>query len=152
MSHGWAKRPLNLGALSHRDYNDVVAVLFELMGASVVSGSWACRFIGLTRKQSNLNMLDTLNGRHRTLEYEYERLQKTTNSLKASNARLESEVSGWKSKCADMEKRLALEEIKTKELREENSRGRKALETVRVAATVNHISLQYLPSLIALPA
>ncbi|WVO20922.1 uncharacterized protein IAS62_002223 [Cryptococcus decagattii] len=119
MSHGWAKRPLNLGALGHRDYNEVVAVLFELMGASV----------------SNLNMLDTLNGRHRTLEYEYERLQKTTNSLKASNARLESEVSGWKSKCADIEKRLALEEIKTKELREENSRGRKALETVRVAAT-----------------
>lgn len=90
-------------------------------------------------------MLDTLNGRHRTLEYEYERLQKTTNSLKASNARLESEVSGWKSKCADIEKRLALEEIKTKELREENSRGRKALETVRVAATVNYLSLQYLP-------
>ncbi|OXG21666.1 hypothetical protein C366_01349 [Cryptococcus neoformans Tu401-1] len=119
MSHGWAKKPLNLGALSQKDHNEVVGVLFELMGASV----------------SNLNMLDTLNGRHRTLEYEYERLQKATNSLKTSNARLESEVAGWKSKCADIEKRLALEEMKTKELREENSRGRKALETVRVAAT-----------------
>lgn len=152
MSHGWAKKPLNLGALSQKDHNEVVGVLFELMGASVVSSFLACRFIWLTGEQSNLNMLDTLNGRHRTLEYEYERLQKATNSLKTSNARLESEVAGWKSKCADIEKRLALEEMKTKELREESSRGRKALETVRVAATVSHTLLPPLQSLIALPA
>lgn len=51
MSHGWAKRPLNLDALSQKDYNEVVAVLFELMGASVVSSSRACRFIRLTENR-----------------------------------------------------------------------------------------------------
>ncbi|WVQ78472.1 hypothetical protein IAT38_000558 [Cryptococcus sp. DSM 104549] len=118
MSHGWAKKPLNLGALGQKDYNDVVAVLFELLGAGV----------------SNLNTLDTLTGRHRTLEYEHERLQKTTKNLRNTNAKLETEVAGWKARCAEVEKRLQLEEAKTKELREEGVRGRKALETVRVAA------------------
>jgi hypothetical protein len=36
MNHGWTKRPLNLEALGEREQNDVVAVLFELLGASVV--------------------------------------------------------------------------------------------------------------------
>ncbi|WVN86665.1 uncharacterized protein L203_101836 [Cryptococcus depauperatus CBS 7841] len=118
LSHGWAKKPLNLDALSQSDHNDFVAVLFELLGASI----------------SNLNMLDTLNTRYRTLEYEYERLQKSNNSLKTSNAKLETDVTGWKTRCVEMGKRLALEETKTKELREENLRGKKALESVRVAA------------------
>lgn len=39
ISHGWAKRPLNLDALKERDQADVVAVLFELIGAGVVSPS-----------------------------------------------------------------------------------------------------------------
>ncbi|TYJ52148.1 hypothetical protein B9479_007245 [Cryptococcus floricola] len=118
MSHGWAKRPLQLNALSEKDHNDVVAVLFELLGASV----------------SNLDVLETLNGRHRTLEYEYERLQKTTNNFKTTNERLDAEAQAWKFRCAEMEKRLLAEQNKTKELREENARGRKALETVKVAA------------------
>lgn len=37
LTHGWAKRPLNLDALSEKQHNDVVSVLFELLGASVVS-------------------------------------------------------------------------------------------------------------------
>ena len=37
MTHGWAKRPLNLDALSDKDHADVLAVLFDLIGASIVS-------------------------------------------------------------------------------------------------------------------
>ncbi|WVQ71848.1 hypothetical protein IAR50_001390 [Cryptococcus sp. DSM 104548] len=126
MSHGWAKRPLNLSALSQKDHNEIVAVLFELLGSSV----------------SNLDVLETLNGRHRTLEYEYERLQKTTNNYKTTNSRLEAETQAWKFRCAEMEKRLLAEQNKTKELREENARGRKALETVKVAAVHETKKLQ----------
>ncbi|WWD16154.1 hypothetical protein CI109_100579 [Kwoniella shandongensis] len=118
ITHGWAKRPLRLQALSEKDYNEVVGVLFELLGASV----------------SNLNTLDTLAGRHRTLQYECERLQKTNVNLKSTTVKLESDTAGWKARCTEVERRLHLEEAKTKELREEVGRGRKALEGVRVAA------------------
>jgi len=36
ISHGWAKKPLNLGKLSEKDHTYVVSVLYELLGASVV--------------------------------------------------------------------------------------------------------------------
>lgn len=37
ISHGWAKRPLNLSKLSEKDHAEVITVLFELLGSSVVS-------------------------------------------------------------------------------------------------------------------
>ncbi|WWD01162.1 hypothetical protein V866_008101 [Kwoniella sp. B9012] len=118
INHGWTKRPLDLSALSAKDHNEVVSVLFELLGSSV----------------SNVNNLEAMATRHRTLQYEYERIQKSNNNLKVTNVRLQQETNGWKVRCAEMEKRLTLEEAKTKELREEVQRGRKALEGVRVAA------------------
>ena len=36
ITHGWVKRPLDLDALAERDHNEVIRVLFELLGASVV--------------------------------------------------------------------------------------------------------------------
>ncbi|KAK8869584.1 hypothetical protein IAR55_000151 [Kwoniella newhampshirensis] len=118
LTHGWARRPLNLEALSQKDYNEVVGVLFDLIGASV----------------SNLNTLDTLAARHRTLQYEYERLQKANTNFRSTTAKLESDVAGWKARCTEVERRLHLEEARTKELREDVGRGRKALDGVRVAA------------------
>ncbi|GFZ45799.1 hypothetical protein JCM24511_03529 [Saitozyma sp. JCM 24511] len=118
LTHGWAKRPLNLDALSEKQHNDVVSVLFELLGASV----------------TNLETLDDLSARHRTLNYEYERLGKALASSKVAQGRMETEVNGWKIRVAELEKRLVAEESKTKELREEVNRGRKAVEAVRIAA------------------
>jgi hypothetical protein len=37
ISHGWTKRPLNLERLSEKDQQAVTAVLFDLLGSSVVS-------------------------------------------------------------------------------------------------------------------
>lgn len=54
--------------------------------------------------------------------------------------RLEAEVTSWKARCTEMEKRYSAEEVKVKELREEVARGRKALEGVRVAAGVSCLS------------
>ncbi|EIW70060.1 hypothetical protein TREMEDRAFT_30323, partial [Tremella mesenterica DSM 1558] len=122
LSHGWAKRPLNLDALTGKDYEDVVGVLFELLGSSV----------------TNLETLDSILAKHRTLSYEHERLTKSHHSRALAIARLEGETQGWKSRCNELERRLVLEEAKTKELREEVGRGKKALESVRVAA--NHQS------------
>ena len=36
ISHGWSKKPLNLGKLSEKDHSHVVSVLYELLGSSVV--------------------------------------------------------------------------------------------------------------------
>ncbi|WWD09906.1 hypothetical protein V865_008035 [Kwoniella europaea PYCC6329] len=118
INHGWTKCPLDLSALSAKDHNEVVSVLFELLGSSV----------------SNVNNLEAMATRHRTLQYEYERIQKSNNNLKVTNVKLQQETNGWKVRCAEVEKRLTLEEAKTKELREEVQRDRKALEGVRVAA------------------
>ncbi|WVQ69849.1 uncharacterized protein L199_008070 [Kwoniella botswanensis] len=118
INHGWTKRPLDLSALSAKDHNEVVSVLFELLGSSV----------------SNVNNLEAMATRHRTLQYEYERIQKSNNNFKITNVKLQQETNGWKVRCAEVEKRLTLEEAKAKELREEVQRGRKALEGVRVAA------------------
>ena len=57
--------------------------------------------------------------------------------------RLEAETLGWKARCTEWEKRFLAEEAKTKELREEVSRGRKALEGVRVAAIVCDVADLY---------
>jgi hypothetical protein len=50
---------------------------------------------------------------------------------------METEVAGWRARCAHAEKRLLAEEAKTKELREEVNRGLKAVESVRIAAGVS---------------
>ncbi|WWC69229.1 uncharacterized protein I206_103166 [Kwoniella pini CBS 10737] len=126
LNHGWTKKPLDLSALSTKGHNDVTTVLFELLGASV----------------TNVNNLDSMMTRQRTLQYEYERLQKSQNNLKATNLRLQQETNGWKVRCDDIEKRLLLEQNKTKELKEEVARGRKALEGVRVAATHDNKKIQ----------
>ena len=55
-----------------------------------------------------------------------------------ARTRLQAEVEGWKARYLDAEKRLEAEEAKTKELREENGRGRKALSSVRIAAGVSY--------------
>jgi hypothetical protein len=40
ISHGWAKRPLNLSKLPEKDHAEVVTVLFELLGSSVVGSTF----------------------------------------------------------------------------------------------------------------
>lgn len=75
--------------------------------------------------------------RHRTLQYEFERLQKGLTTSRAAQRRAELETSGWKSRVQDLEKKLEMEEMKFKEMREEAGRGRKALEGVRVAASAS---------------
>jgi septal ring factor EnvC (AmiA/AmiB activator) len=87
--------------------------------------------------QTNLETLDDLSARHRTLNYEYERLGKALASSKVAQGRMETEVNGWKVRVAEVEKRLIAEETKTKELREDVNRGRKAVEAVRIAAGVS---------------
>ena len=37
ITHGWAKRPLKLDKLGDKDQAEVVTVLYELLGACVVS-------------------------------------------------------------------------------------------------------------------
>jgi len=64
-------------------------------------------------------------------------LQKNYLGSKTNNVKLQAEVAGWKARCADVEKHLGQEEVKVKELREEVSRGRKAIDGVRVAASVS---------------
>ncbi|KAK4687754.1 hypothetical protein P7C73_g2366, partial [Tremellales sp. Uapishka_1] len=118
LTHGWAKRPLNLNALAEKDFNEVVAVLFELIGAGV----------------SNVETVDALSARHRTLTYEFERLQKTHHVMRNANARMEIEVEGWKAKCAEVQKRVGQEEEKNKGLRDEVARGKRAMDGVRIAA------------------
>jgi hypothetical protein len=61
--------------------------------------------------------------------------------LQVKNARLGGETEGWKARYQDMEKRLAVEEERSKGMREELARGRKALEGVRVAAGVRSAAL-----------
>lgn len=112
-------------------------MLFELLGAGVVGQISLSQRALLTSFQSNLVSLDNLSARHRTLTYEHERLIKTHSHAQIARARLEAEVEGWKARCAETEKRLITEEAKTKELREEVGRGRKALEGVKVAAGVS---------------
>jgi hypothetical protein len=99
----------------------------------------------LTRRpaQTNLETLDDLSARHRTLNYEYERLGKALASSKVAQGRMETEVNGWKIRVAELEKRLVAEESKTKELREEVNRGRKAVEAVRIAAGVSGYDIHH---------
>jgi predicted nucleic acid-binding Zn-ribbon protein len=87
--------------------------------------------------QSNLSTLDALNARHRTLSYEHERLAKQHAQVRNAHTRLQTELAGWKARYTDLEKIQREEEAKVKELREEVSRGRKALEGVRIAASVS---------------
>lgn len=139
LSHGWTKRPLKLSALSEADYSEVVAVLFELLGSNVVCPALCTSEFQADDVQTNLDNIDALSARYRTLNYEHERLQKTCTSSKAVNSRLHSEIEGWKARCADLEKKLMHEEVKVKELREEVGRGKKALDGVRVAALVRRL-------------
>ncbi|WWC60878.1 uncharacterized protein I303_103454 [Kwoniella dejecticola CBS 10117] len=126
INHGWTKKPLDLSALGAKDHNDVVSVLFELLGASV----------------ANVNNLDAMVTRHKTLQYEHERLLKAHNNLKTTNLRLTQETNGWRMRCEETVKTLTVEQNKTKELREEIGRGRKALEGVRTAATHENKKIQ----------
>ncbi len=80
---------------------------------------------------------DDLAARHRTLTYEHERLSRQSVQSRSSVARLESEILRWKARSTEWEKRFLAEEAKVRELREDVSRGRKALEGVRVAAMVS---------------
>ncbi|KAL7424248.1 hypothetical protein Q5752_001835 [Cryptotrichosporon argae] len=118
LAHGFARKALNLAALSERDEADVTAVLYELLSSSL----------------SNLSTLDTLSARHRTLSYEHERLSKSLSASRKAESRLHAEVGMCRARVADLEKRLAREEDKARALREEVGRGRRAVETVRVAA------------------
>ena len=83
--------------------------------------------------------LDALAGRYRTLEYEQERTAKALSISRMAQRKAEGDAAGWKMRMTDLERRLALEEVKTRELREDVSRARKAVESVRVAAAVCHL-------------
>jgi chromosome segregation ATPase len=87
--------------------------------------------------QSNTESLEALSGRHRTLQYEFERTQKALATSQAVQRRAELETAGWRSRVAELEKRVMIAEGKFREMREEASRGRKALEGVRIAAGVS---------------
>jgi hypothetical protein len=54
------------------------------------------------------------------------------------NARMGGEMTAWKTRCLDLEKKLQREEGKVRELRSEVDRGRKAVEGVRIAAGVSN--------------
>lgn len=87
--------------------------------------------------KSNMENLDSLSSRHRTLQYEYERTQKALIASRAAQRRTELEAGGWRSKVVGLEKKLKMEEAQGREMRDEASRGRKALEAVRIAAGVS---------------
>ena len=110
--------------------------MFELLGASLVSD---CLF-GLSRKcsikQTDLSNLDNLAARHRTLTYEHERVQKQQATFMNAVHRLEAEVSAWKGKCEEAQKKLKDEKEVVRDLREEISRSRKAMDGLRAAAAV----------------
>ncbi|ORX33782.1 Afadin and alpha-actinin-binding-domain-containing protein [Kockovaella imperatae] len=118
MTHGWAKKAINVDALSSKDLSHVVGIMFELLGSSV----------------SNLATLDDLNARHRTMTYEQERLQKQLSAQMSVRARIEAEMLGYKARHDELEKQLKGEREQVKDLREELARGRKALESVKLAA------------------
>ena len=83
-----------------------------------------------------MSTLDDLHARQRTLSYEQERSQKKHAAQQAVLHRIEAEVTGWKARCEDTEKRLKMEQDQVKELREEIIRGRKAMEGIKMAAVV----------------
>ncbi|TXT13634.1 hypothetical protein VHUM_01001 [Vanrija humicola] len=118
LAHGYAKRPLNLSALSDNEQANVSYVVSELLGASV----------------ANLSLVEDLNARYRTLEFEFGRERKAREKAERLNVKLETDLEGYKARRGEVERRLALEERKTEALRQDVAQGRKALETVRVAA------------------
>ncbi|KAL1411024.1 hypothetical protein Q8F55_001969 [Vanrija albida] len=118
LAHGYAKRPLSLSALSDNEQAHVSNVVSELLGASV----------------ANLSFVEDLNARYRTLEYEFGRERKARDKAERLNAKLETELEGCKARAGEIERRLVAEERKTESLRHDVSQGRKALDSVRVAA------------------
>ena len=86
--------------------------------------------------QSNVESLDALSARHRTLEYEQDRTAKALNLSRTAQRKAEGDSAGWRTRVTDLERRLAIEEAKTRELREDVNRARKAADSVRVAAAV----------------
>jgi hypothetical protein len=93
--------------------------------------------------KSNVENLDALAARYRTLEYEQDRTAKALSISRAAQRKAEGDAAGWKMRMADLERRLALEEGKTRELREDVGRARKAVENVRIAAAVRTSCVSY---------
>lgn len=87
--------------------------------------------------QTHMSTLEALSARHRTLTYEHERTLKSIAACRAAQSRLEAETTGWKARCGEAEKRGGVEEHKVRELREDVARARRALDGVRVAASVS---------------
>jgi len=84
-----------------------------------------------------VSALEDANARLRTLQYEHDRLQKYIDKNERDMARLEADVQAAKASAARAEQRQAEEEAKVKLLREDVARGRKALDNMKVAATVS---------------
>ncbi|CAK9784519.1 hypothetical protein CC85DRAFT_326057 [Cutaneotrichosporon oleaginosum] len=118
LAHGYAKRPLKLDRLSESEQVHVANVITELLGSSV----------------TNLSAIEELNGRLRTIEYERDRLYKSSERFETRCARLEAELSASKARETSSAHALATEQEVTKSLRNDVERGRKAIESLRVAA------------------
>ena len=64
-------------------------------------------------------------------------MQKQITAQSAARGRVEAEMLSSKARCEDTEKQLKAEREMVKELREEVSRGKKAMEGVKLAAVVS---------------
>ncbi|BEJ12383.1 hypothetical protein CspHIS471_0208430 [Cutaneotrichosporon sp. HIS471] len=118
LAHGYAKRPLRLDRLSDSEQVHVANVITELLGSSV----------------TNLSLIEELNGRLRSTEYERDRLYKSSERFETRCARLESEISASKARESSIARNLAEEEERCRCLRDETARARKAVEGIRLAA------------------
>ncbi|GMK55111.1 hypothetical protein CspeluHIS016_0201670 [Cutaneotrichosporon spelunceum] len=118
LAHGYAKRPLKLDRLSDSEQVHVANVITELLGSSV----------------TNLSQIEELNGQVRSVEYERDRLYKSSERFETRCARLESELAASKAREGSTARALAEEEERTRSLRDETARARKAIESIRLAA------------------
>lgn len=75
-----------------------------------------------------------MNARYRSLEYERDRLYKSSEKYERQCAKLASDVEAQKARADRAERSLQAEQEHTKSLKDEVARGRKALENLKVAA------------------
>ncbi|EJT50384.1 hypothetical protein A1Q1_00362 [Trichosporon asahii var. asahii CBS 2479] len=155
LAHGFAKRPLRLDNLTDAEQINVTSVIVELLGANVVSaGPHFLQTIGISCSsptshpslrrasicpsiadaQNNLNRLEDLSARHRSLQFEWECLSEKVERQAKSISKLEHDVEHQKSRAAEAERKASAEERESAKLRHEIDRGKRNLETLRTAA------------------
>lgn len=88
----------------------------------------------LADTQNNLNRLEDLSARHRSLQFEWECLSEKVERQAKSISKLEHDVEHQKSRAAEAERKASAEERESAKLRHEIDRGKRNLETLRTAA------------------